>query len=267
MNPRINFFDERTYISMSKITSTAKSLLQRAAKQLGYRIVPKDRDPYTLLKHIEDKQFSSVIDVGANNGTTCLHWLHTFPIAHVYAIEAQTAYLPELNSIKNRHPKRITIWNCAASDQDEEIEFHIHENHPSSSSLLQSTSHSHSLLPFTKGTRIEKVHATRLDQLLAANKVTLSTDTLLKLDVQGAELKVLKGGSETLKSVSHILCEVNLQSLYEGQASFIDILLYLQDKSFQLVGFSEQFHNHSGEAIYFDAIFSKVPSQTPMLQN
>ena len=252
---------------MKKIISTAKYLTQSIAGKLGYRIVPKDRDPYTLLKTIESNQFSSIIDVGANNGATCSHWLKAFPDSHVYAIEAQSFYLPELNTVKNRHPTRLTIWNCAASDREEDIEFHIHEDHPSSSSLLQSTTHSHNLLPFTKGTRIEKVHAKKLDDLISTNGITLKNDTLLKLDVQGAEMKVLKGGNETLQRVSHIFCEINLQSLYEGQATFKDILLYLEERSFQLSGFSEQFHNHAGEAIYLDAIFSKTSSTATKSQN
>lgn len=245
---------------MRTATSKIKHLIQSLANILGYRIVPRDRDPYTLLKLIESNSFSAVIDVGANNGMTCAHWLKKFPDAHVYAIEAQHSYLNDLKAIERQHPNRLTIWNFAASDKKEEIQFFIHEDHLSSSSTLQSTNISHDLLPFTRKTRIETVTALPIDDLIESANISLKSNTLLKLDVQGAELKVLKGAKKTLSSIQQIFCEINLQDLYEGQAKLIDILALLENYGFRLSGFSEQFHTEAGNAIYFDAVFSKTTS-------
>jgi hypothetical protein len=38
------------------------------------------------------------------------------------------------------------------------------------------------------------------------------------MDVQGYELEVLKGATETLKRVDYVYCEVNRDEVYEGNA-------------------------------------------------
>ena len=38
------------------------------------------------------------------------------------------------------------------------------------------------------------------------------------MDVQGYELEVLKGATETLKHVDYVYCEVNRDEVYEGNA-------------------------------------------------
>jgi hypothetical protein len=52
---------------------------------------------------------------------------------------------------------------------------------------------------------------------------------LLVMDVQGAELLVLKGATETLKYIDYIYTEVNIQEMYEGCALMGDLDNYLKD--------------------------------------
>ena len=52
---------------------------------------------------------------------------------------------------------------------------------------------------------------------------------LLVMDVQGYELNVLKGATETLKHIDYIITEVNLEEMYEGCALIQDLDNYLTD--------------------------------------
>ena len=54
----------------------------------------------------------------------------------------------------------------------------------------------------------------------------------LKLDVQGAELDVIRGASKTLSSVTIVQTEVEFVPLYEGQPLFADVDMALRAHGF-----------------------------------
>ena len=57
---------------------------------------------------------------------------------------------------------------------------------------------------------------------------------VLKVDVQGAELDVLRGGERLLRSVRALELEVEFQTLYEGQPLFGDVDAFLRERGFVL---------------------------------
>ena len=63
---------------------------------------------------------------------------------------------------------------------------------------------------------------------------------LLKLDVQGAELDVLKGAENLLLFVDAIYCETSFVQLYESQPLANEIASYLIERGFVLSGVFNQ---------------------------
>jgi hypothetical protein len=63
---------------------------------------------------------------------------------------------------------------------------------------------------------------------------------VLKLDVQGAELDVLRGAESSLFAVDMIYCEGSYVELYEGQPLIDEIAAYLQIHGFSLRGVYNQ---------------------------
>ena len=55
---------------------------------------------------------------------------------------------------------------------------------------------------------------------------------MIKIDVQGYELEVLKGGKKLLRQLDYILIEVSNKQLYLGQPLEIEIEKYLYDMNF-----------------------------------
>lgn len=237
------------------VITALKQGVQRATQRFGYRIVPRDRDPMTLKTYLDRLPIRTVIDVGANNGATSRSWLATYPHAHVHAIEALERYRGQLDAIAAASHGRMTVWPLAASDEGGDVTFLEHEDHPSSSSLLPGTETSHQLMPFTRKERPVTVRAARLDALFAENGVALAPDILMKLDVQGAELKVLNGCSGILGEVRAIVCEVNLAPVYLGQPQLTDLVDVLRPHGIEFTGVLEQFHAEDGSAVYLDAVF------------
>jgi hypothetical protein len=57
---------------------------------------------------------------------------------------------------------------------------------------------------------------------------------MIKLDVQGCELEVLKGGERCLNSAKAVLMEMSFIELYRGQPLFDDVVAFMADHGFRL---------------------------------
>ncbi|MDQ2974662.1 MAG: FkbM family methyltransferase [Acidobacteriota bacterium] len=55
---------------------------------------------------------------------------------------------------------------------------------------------------------------------------------LIKIDVQGAELDVLRGASEILLQTEFIMMEVSLFEFFKGGPQFSDVVSFMKDKGF-----------------------------------
>jgi hypothetical protein len=88
------------------------------------------------------------------------------------------------------------------------------------------------------------VEVRRLDRVLTADAI--QRPALMKLDVQGGELDVLKGCGALLDSIDAILLEGSFVELYEGQVLVADIIAFLRERGFEFRGV----HNASYTADY-----------------
>ena len=70
---------------------------------------------------------------------------------------------------------------------------------------------------------IEKIKTFRLDDIAKLNKIDF-----MKMDVQGAELEIIKNGKNKLNECLAIQLEMSFFPLYEDQPSFGDVDIYLR---------------------------------------
>ncbi len=82
--------------------------------------------------------------------------------------------------------------------------------------------------PFMRLRNTHAVETRRLDSIKEIERIDF-----LKLDVQGAELDVLKGAGDLLKDTLVILTEVEFLPLYKGQPLFADVDTFLRGAGFQ----------------------------------
>lgn len=102
-----------------------------------------------------------------------------------------------------------------------------------------------------------EVDADRLDSLLERSGIDSADFQLLNVDVQGAELPVLRGAERTLASVAAILVEVHVVELYGGATSEREVDEFLTARGFERadVAYHELYNEHGtfpawGEALY-----------------
>jgi hypothetical protein len=85
---------------------------------------------------------------------------------------------------------------------------------------------------------------------------------LLVMDVQGAELKVLKGATNLLKdSMIYIWAEVSEEALYEGGCTFSEITAFLNEQGYALRHLAMNYC-HYGDALYVRRSVTAIPPLT-----
>jgi Methyltransferase FkbM domain len=94
------------------------------------------------------------------------------------------------------------------------------------------------------------VDCSRLDDLLDDLGETAAAYNILNIDVQGAELMVLRGAERTLAFVDVINVEVSFAELYAGCAQIDEVDDFLEQRGFVRVELSCPYHHTWGDAVY-----------------
>ena len=93
------------------------------------------------------------------------------------------------------------------------------------------------------------------------DEMELSEKTLLKIDVQGYEDRVLRGATRTLERVHYVIVEVSVGPLYDGQAQFHTIYEFLVQSGFSYMGNMEQLSSPmDGSILQVDSLFGRTKS-------
>lgn len=236
----------------------SKRLIRKTFNLIGSDIVRISRSPRHSLLGLRNLPIRTIIDVGANEGQFARMISNVFPEAHIYCFEPLSEPFRELSQWAEKQINRkVTIYNLALGDKDGTSEMFSHVEHSPSSSFLKSTKLCESLYPFTQKQDSITVKLTTLDNWFKNLPSPPTHKILLKLDVQGYEDKVIRGGRETFSNAKACILEVCLDKLYGDQATFKDISSLLYDLGYRYVGNLNQNYADDGHVIYIDAVFVK----------
>jgi FkbM family methyltransferase len=235
-----------------------KRLTKKAFNQLGMDVVRLSKSPAHSLLGLRNLPIKTVIDVGANTGQFAKMISRVFPKAHIYCFEPLPEPFAKLSKWAEQYGGgRVAVFNIALGQSEGEVEMLAHLDHSPSSSLLETTKACEMIYPFTQNQAKVKVKLTTLDKALSQYINSFTSDTLIKLDVQGYEDRVIKGGNETLRKARACILEINLDLLYENQADFKEILSLLYELGYRYAGNLDQSYAADGHVIFIDALFLK----------
>lgn len=216
---------------------------------------PKPRSTLDLARvALQDRENAFVIDVGAYMGEFAAYVLQLVPKAHVVCIEP----IPVQADLLRRRFEQcnVTVVCCAAGDHDGEVEFHQVSEGYSSSVLLMSR-HKTEFPSISVEVASYPVPLRRLDAILDDLSRDHNPVDLLKIDVQGYKLPVLKGAASTLSRCRYLLVEMSLQPLYDGQASFEQVICWLYNRGFRMIDYAEGARSHvTGELLQMDFLYA-----------
>ena len=131
---------------------------------------------------------------------------------------------------------------------------------------VTSFSDASSILPLTEAGKSQwnlncvdeiAIEIAMIDQLVATGEVP--QPDLIKLDVQGFELEVLKGAAKCLPDVTAVIAEVSFSEFYENQCLFHDVVTYLGANGFALHALGHS--TPTGKPlVQADALFTRIAS-------
>jgi FkbM family methyltransferase len=171
---------------------------------------------------------ATVVDVGVGYGTHELY--KAFPQARFLLIEPLRDYAPALEQIAKDY--ECEIHYKALSDSNGSCEITVDTR-----DLHKSSFHERSALTVTSNPVIQRtVEVTTLDTILDENP-NLSKPILLKIDTEGNELNVLKGGKRFLKETDMVIAEVSVARRFEGSYCFEELVALMYAQGFQVFDF------------------------------
>jgi FkbM family methyltransferase len=235
-----------------------KRLVRASFNLVGFDVIGLKNSPnrtrQTLLG-LQSRPIQTVIDVGANTGQFSREVFGLLPNARFYCFEPLPDPFAALSTWAKTQKGRVIPFNLAIGDKEGVTEMFLHEDHTPSSSLLATTKLTEQYYSFTKEQKCVSVMQTTLDAALAEVGDELSSEILIKLDVQGYEDRVIAGATGIFARASACIVEVNLDALYKGQAGFRHLLTMLDDMGYQYGGNLNQTYGADGHCIFLDAVF------------
>lgn len=196
---------------------------------------------------------NTIIDVGANKGQFALAARKCFPGAKIYSFEPLSHPAVIFNKVF-ADDKNIKLFPFAISDETGEAEIHI-SHREDSSSLLPIGEKQNEMFPGTYEVGVEKITMKKLHEVLSS--ADLKPPVLMKIDVQGFELNVLKGSTELLNNIKYIYSECSYLELYKGQALYPEISEFLTKYGFFKTGEYNTSYDTAGIAVQSDFLFEK----------
>ncbi len=180
------------------------------------------------LQQLEKKDFI-IIDIGGADGTTGKMFAGSFPNNEVWIFEPILENLKKLENVKSQF-KNIVIIPKAAGNSTQSTTINKAASITSSSLFsLRSDLASPLLANAITQIGIESIEMTRLDDI-----ITNSSIGILKMDVQGYELEVLKGGTNTLRHTDIIITEMNNHDGYYGSPKYYELDKFIRENNFIL---------------------------------
>jgi FkbM family methyltransferase len=197
------------------------------------------------------------IDVGAANGLVCEHW---FPFKECIDL---VMFEPDKRSYKELKEAGALVFNTALGEKSEMRELYLARK-PEVSSIYKPNRSFLDLFPNSERWDTLDVVPVELKSLNELEGEIGQVD-FIKLDVQGAELDILRGSNCVLNDVLALEVEVEFLELYKGQPLFGDVCEYLSDHGIQFFDFVTLYRygrkelNRKGQCVFADALFMRAP--------
>jgi len=196
-----------------------------------------------FLENLRDNGFSpsAIVDIGANAGEWSRTASSIFPSAQILMFDGDPENEPNLhNTVREIGSRSRYFLRLLGPERKETVTFYRPETGTTGSSVLpELTSFGKNAITLSMDT---------LDSLI--EEASLRPSLLLKLDVQGFELEVLKGGRQTLALSEIVIMEAALLPYNDGAPLFGDVVAFMDKQGFVVFDFCGQLRRESDHALF-----------------
>lgn len=213
------------------------SKLSKLVREPNYFSAMTKHRVAAAIEHVDAVEFvaaATLLDIGANKGQFSTVVRTCSPGAVIHAFEPLPAGADRYEALF-AGDARTTLHRVALGENSRTAVFHVTDREDSSS-LLKPGAGQKAAFGVSE-TRTIEVQVKPLDAVL--NIAELPHPILAKIDVQGAELEVLRGMGQ-IEAIDAIYVELSFVELYEGQPLFADVRDYLEARGFELRGVFNQ---------------------------
>ena len=184
-----------------------------------------------------------IYDVGAH----VLHWTNlakeVWPNAEYIAFEAADVH--EFLYKENNMLYEIGVF----SDQDDKVvNFYRNDEHPGGNSYYKENTRKF----YPNADEIYSEETAKESKTITLNSIVekrgFPIPDLIKIDVQGAELDIIKGSSNFIKSVKHVILELQEVDFNKGAPNAREVIAYMDSIGFECV--FEKFSQNDFDADY-----------------
>lgn len=196
-----------------------------------------------------------IVDAGAHTGDSAVRYLELFASAGIHCFEPFPDSFARLTARFSGH-SRVVPHQCALSDAPGESRFHTFVASVANS-LLPAAERIEPFVPRDqmRETGVITVQNVTLDEFCRSARI--NRIDILKLDIQGGELRALKGAARLLseRRIRLVYAEVLFVHIYQGQAWFDDLAAFLRPAGYGLFDLYNFVYTESGQVKWGDAIF------------
>ncbi|MBS2038460.1 FkbM family methyltransferase [bacterium] len=235
-----------------------QAFLRRAVRPFGLELVDKQQVPERTLAGLNHIEFQILLDIGANRGDYIHYARRVLKFREMHCFEPLPGAYRQLQDTARRLAVpglKIQTHNLGLGEENTETLIFHHPNHSVSSSLLPTTAQTGDLFPASREQEQCKIRLARLDDYVFENQIEMRSPSLIKMDVQGFENRVIAGGAQTVGSADVLQIEINFASLYQGQASFRELFEQLHQLGFSYRGNLAQLYSQDGQILSADCLF------------
>jgi len=177
--------------------------------------------PLNILKEKYQLDIKGILHLGAHHAEEKESY-NECGVNNVVWVEGNEELIPIIKDNLKRLNSDDAVLNYLVCDKDnEELQFHI-TNNTQSSSVLDFDKHK-IYYPGVDFIKTITKRAYSLKHIIEENNIDMSNFNMLNLDLQGVELKALKGMGEYLNHIDYIYTEVNNDSIYKDNDLIVNI--------------------------------------------
>ena len=210
---------------VSTICSEHDKIMDNIKKVGSMDLLPQCHVDYLYKMKRQDMLYPDVIyDIGACVGHWGRHAKSCWKDAKIYAFEANSRLWGYLYDSKIYDAN----YSVVLSDEEKEVDFYNNPYNLGGNSYYKENTNEYN------ESHIEYITSYTLDQSIELFEVPALPD-LIKIDVQGAELDILKGAEKCLAHCKDIIVECQHTNYNEGAPKFEEVKSFLESRGFELV--------------------------------
>ena len=240
--------------------SLAISIIRRLLRRFGvdaHRYLPASSSSAQRMAIFRYRGINLVLDVGANSGQFGSSLREAGYTGRIVSFEPLESARKRLLAASAGDAEWEIAEKAAIGREEGEIDIHVSANSVSSSALDMLDAHLRST-PEARYVGMERVRLRRLDSV-AIPYLRPGSVTLLKIDTQGYEDRVLDGAAAILPRMAGIQLELSLVPLYREQVLLPEMIERLRRLDFDLWAIWPDFADaDSGRLLQVDATFLRA---------